>query len=771
MKNRQMRIAALILLLLLASACGDGGAPQSNGAGNPVTTESDNTAGTARTGASPAATQGQTAGGTTPDYNESADHPYVVLITENGCGYCDQLKQEVNKLRSGHEARLLYYEIDKNQTGAANVAKALNVGHFTERSANPPWVGVLSPGGEDRYGGDVREKIENDEQFQKRVSMLRAAVTEALEKHPAEAPSGTATPPAAANRPAFDLDKLSEEDKKRLYAWIDARVDGKLKGQSEEINNAVKAQLANTPPSLSWGDTALFGLLGLSAIGLAGYGLLETHRAEKELDKRVKRGELDELTQKVGKIELLIPTVVTHDNLKTSLDHLDAAEKRRSEALQASLKDSYDTRIDKIERDVSSLQDTVNALLANATNPAGVSTVGGATDGAGVPHTTEGGAAREFGQELDTFRTEFEIEKERLSEEVELLSKSVQGLQEQVTQMGKRQDELGEASRKDGEAKFTELSDDLKRNHQQLTALEGKLREASQSVAQTVLWIGRRQVEQALAESPADGDGRASEIAGLEAHRARLRESVEQVAPLVESVSVLVEAASQSPTLPPEFVVKLRDLGAEVAQFERWERELAARIRELQSESPHDSFQHFDQAQSALMLRYELDELPLTQLVTESQALLDGYARGAARDGGDSARPALDEETVRRRLDSFEERLMDWFSSFFQLHSRMQAARDEGTTVEDAILDGMSNVMAEAREVLRHFDIQPAEVRVGQATYDRRLHERVISRESPLPPHTIIEVQSCGFRRIRDGEILRLAKVVTAGSNLNQESM
>jgi molecular chaperone GrpE (heat shock protein) len=106
---------------------------------------------------------------------------------------------------------------------------------------------------------------------------------------------------------------------------------------------------------------------------------------------------------------------------------------------------------------------------------------------------------------------------------------------------------------------------------------------------------------------------------------------------------------------------------------------------------------------------------------------------------------------------------MDWYNDLFQLHSQLGQGQRSQIEAETAI--ELAKIQNAAREALGKFDIQPEAIQVGQTSFDRRLHDATLIRQSAqFPINTVVEVHRCGFRRMSTGEALRRPQVVVAGA-------
>jgi hypothetical protein len=293
------------------------------------------------------------------------------------------------------------------------------------------------------------------------------------------------------------------------------------------------------------------------------------------------------------------------------------------------------------------------------------------------------------------------------------------------------------------------------------------VREHARATSQTVAEVVRRLLaahEAKLAAGlPADEEGRAEAARALEWQRKQLREAAAEVAPLVRTMTELTELAASSRKLPPEIKSKLSEFLDNAAKFGRLEISAGARLEDLRSNSVRSFYEKFRSQREELELRFPSGDASADKFANEGLRLLDSYSGGAA-DGESAAAASVSREELKAWTSGAEEHLMDWYSDFFQLHTRLQEARRAGGAIEDAIFQGVAGALKVAREVLSRFDIQPEEIVIGQTLYDGRLHDFAQMRESSHPAHTIIEVLKSGFHRMRDGETIRRPKVVVTGT-------
>jgi hypothetical protein len=335
-------------------------------------------------------------------------------------------------------------------------------------------------------------------------------------------------------------------------------------------------------------------------------------------------------------------------------------------------------------------------------------------------------------------------------------SNSLRELRTQLTQQG----EGGEAARQALEQRLQDLREDGELAHLELT-------DVTKATSKTVAEIVRRLLDaheaKMAAGLPADEEGRAESARALEWQRKQLHETAAEVAPLVGAMTELTELAASTPKLPPEIKSKLAGFLDDAAKFGRLEGAAGARLEALHSNSARSLYEKFRGEREELERRLASGDASADGFANDGLKLLDGYAAGAADDGA-SAASSVSGEELKAWASGADERLMDWYSDFFQLHTRLQEARRAGGAIDDAVFQGVGGALKVAREVLSRFDIQPKEIVIGQTLYDGRLHDFTEMRQSSHPTQTIVEVLKSGFHRMRDGETLRRPKVVVAGT-------
>lgn len=325
-----------------------------------------------------------------------------------------------------------------------------------------------------------------------------------------------------------------------------------------------------------------------------------------------------------------------------------------------------------------------------------------------------------------------------------------------VTQLA-QQNEDDNAAREALEQKLDNLRESGEFAHFELT---NTTRVTSQTVAKVVRQLLDTHEAKMASALPASDEGQAEAARSLEWCQKHLREVAAKVIPLVESVTELTETAGAAQKLPPGTDGELAEFRNAAANFGRLEQLSGERLNALRTNSARSVYDRFRAEREELERQFSAGEINGDRFSNESLTLLDIYA--AAVPGGVGA--AAGNEEVKSWASGAEDRLMDWYSDFFQLHTRLLEARRAGGAVDDAVIQGTTRTLKVAREVLSRFDIQPEEIFIGQTIYDGRMHDYALTRESSYPTHTIIEVWSSGFRRLRDGETLRRPRVVVAGT-------
>ncbi len=287
-------------------------------------------------------------------------------------------------------------------------------------------------------------------------------------------------------------------------------------------------------------------------------------------------------------------------------------------------------------------------------------------------------------------------------------------------------------------------------------------RATSQTMAEVVGRLVAGHEAKMAAGLPANDRGRAESARALESHRKQLHEIAARVSPLVQTMAGLTEVASSSRKLAPENKSKLSEFLDEIAKFDKLERAAGHQLEALRRNSVRSLYEKFQSERGELEARFRGGAITAEGFARGGLALLETYAPEA--DPADGRPAGAGGEVLERYAAGAEDRLMDWYSDFFQLYTRLQEARRAGGDVDDDVLQEMARALKVAREVLSRFDIQPEDIVIGQTLYDGRLHDFALTRESSHPTHTIIEVWKSGFHRMRDGETIRRPKVVVSGT-------
>ncbi|MDT5268220.1 MAG: hypothetical protein QOH49_406 [Acidobacteriota bacterium] len=351
--------------------------------------------------------------------------------------------------------------------------------------------------------------------------------------------------------------------------------------------------------------------------------------------------------------------------------------------------------------------------------------------------------------------------RQRLANRVKQAGNSLGELRESFTAQLAQQGRDGEVARRELEQKLQDLRESGEFSHLNLTNVTNVTNATSQTVAEVVRRLLDAHEAKMAAGLPADEAGRAEAARALESQRKQLREADAEVAPLVRTMTELTELAASSRKLPPEIKSKLSEFLDNAAKFGRLESLACARLETLRSNSVRSLYEKFRGHREELELQFTSGASSADKFANDGLKLLDSYS-GRAADGESAS--AVSQEELKVWASGAEDRLMDWYSDFFQLHTRLHEARRAGGAIDDAVFQEVAGTLKVAREVLSRFDIQPEEIVIGQTLYDGRLHDFTQMRESSHPTHTIIEVLKSGFHRMRDGETIRRPKVVVAGT-------
>jgi molecular chaperone GrpE (heat shock protein) len=327
---------------------------------------------------------------------------------------------------------------------------------------------------------------------------------------------------------------------------------------------------------------------------------------------------------------------------------------------------------------------------------------------------------------------------------------AVESLTEQVREQGQ------------GLSQFTAQMGQLQ-NH--LVERDKQFADTVQAVALTANWVGQSQFRDA---ATADGGqiseaDRASAIALLERYEEPLRSNAGRVEPLAQAMAALVERLEAETQLPQDLVSRAQSLHHDIGQFDLWQTSVSEQLASLRRGSFSKRSAMLQADQQRLVEQVNAGNISIAQMVHKSRELLDQHFPRNAQKSSARLPSVEDENELRKRVASAPEFLMDWFDSFSQFQSQAMPGQATRVQLDADIMNRLVQIQGLAREILGKFDIQPEEIQVGRTSYDRRLHEATLARQSlQFPINTVIEVLRCGFRRMSTGEVLRRPQVVVA---------
>ena len=311
-----------------------------------------------------------------------------------------------------------------------------------------------------------------------------------------------------------------------------------------------------------------------------------------------------------------------------------------------------------------------------------------------------------------------------------------------------------------------EFSNRFKQLENRLTISDSQFRDAMHAVALTANWVGQAQLREAFAADGANmsESERASMIAMLERYREPLRSNASRVEPVTQALAELVEKIEGRAYQSPELAARIQSLYEEIGRFDQWQQNTSDQLKSLQRGSLSQRSSMLQADQDRLFDQVNNGSLSVAQMVKQSRAQLDHYFPESPAKGPEQTLPLAEREaSLKKIVADAPDYLMDWYDTLFQLQSQVSGGQRTATEAETAT--DLAKTQQIAREALGKFDIQPEAIQIGQTSYDRRLHEAALVRQSPqFPVNTVIEVHKCGFRKMSTGEVLRRPHVVVAGA-------
>jgi molecular chaperone GrpE (heat shock protein) len=227
----------------------------------------------------------------------------------------------------------------------------------------------------------------------------------------------------------------------------------------------------------------------------------------------------------------------------------------------------------------------------------------------------------------------------------------------------------------------------------------------------------------------------------------------------------LVEKVEGRAHQSPELAARIQSLNEEIGRFDQWQQDTSDQLTSLQRGSFSQRSSMLQADQDRLFDQVNNGSLSIAQMVKQSRAQLDHYFPETPAKGAEQTLPLAErEESLKKIVADAPDYLMDWYNNLFQLQGQVSGPGQRTATEAETASD-LAKTQQIAREALGKFDIQPEAIQIGQTSYDRRLHEAALVRQSPqFPVNTVIEVHKCGFRKMSTGEVLRRPHVVVAGA-------
>ncbi len=755
-KCRRLVTALALLWALCASACTgsqEGGPQGENTSATPVAQmPAEGQQGATQSPAPPPA-PAEVKGDALTDQNIklSKQRQFMVLITDNA-NCCKNLKAEMYRQRGDGNTLLPFFIVDANDAG--EVAKAgaekagLNVGVDSRRD-KLPWVGLFGRGA--TTAPTFKAEKVDDNNLTDVLRDLKAKVAEARSgMDGAAAPGAAETTPGG--RPA------TQQDKAELQAYIDARVDEALQKRINAAEEAAKNPAAPKDSFQTYVDSrvddsfqrktlaalVLVGFL-LLALALSAFSLFRTQQTLKS-QKGAEAAALN-LEPRVTALEQGQGGLISGEQLETRMTNklINFVSKSEGRVLSDDLA--------AVSRAINDEQTGLLALNKKIGSARGEPEV--VIEGTRVSVTT---AVEDMARSVADLNSNMTAVHEQLTDPKSNLSRMSGRLQEV-------------------EGKVTDLRVGVERNSRSANILHGRLLKVEETLgklgpqvnelrdvavatsgalADGLTWLGNMEAARIASSGATDEVDREKAVSKLEETAERLRASAARVAPLAERMGHLVEAASERPQVSQELKDKLRGFLRDVEWFGQQEARDRQRIATLRGTSVSSRHQEFLREQGTLKEQFSQGQLTAAQFEAAYRESFNNHFSQGAADGtpvGEDAGPGNS-----RRV---EDQLMDWFSNFSQLVSRVRGSNAAGAADGDTV-EEMQDVLNVAREVLVRFDIQPEEIEIGKTAYDPRLHVLVNWRQSPYPANTVVDVQQSGFRRVRDGETLRRPQVIVA---------
>lgn len=323
---------------------------------------------------------------------------------------------------------------------------------------------------------------------------------------------------------------------------------------------------------------------------------------------------------------------------------------------------------------------------------------------------------------------------------------------------------LAEQVRQQGQG-LSQFTNQLNQFQGDLAKRDREFSDAVQAVALTASWVGQFQLREAAADGGHISEAeRATASALLERYKEPLRVNASRVEPLAQAMADLVEKLESQPQLPPELAARAQTLYQDIGRYDLWHAKVSEQLTALQRGSFARRSSMLQADQQRLIEQVQSGSISISEMVQRSRELINQHFPPGTSNNSNDASTVEGEAELKNKIVTAPDALMDWFDNFSQFQSQLatQAAR---ATLDADSANTAAQIQRLAREALNKFDIQPEEIQVGRTSYDRRLHDMSLIRQSSqFPTNTVIEVLRCGFRRMSNGEVLRRPQVIVAGA-------